>query len=146
MLEITIETKFVIDDTCVTVRVIAGAEDSDEEMLVEDDGATKVIVFETVIDFVMVDADSVVVLIVVLACINSEVRPTEATAVTSVIRTSKIAVRTFFEIPLLMLTNLGICYQFQMICGYLRIRKSNSRQADCPCQREKDENTKRSVN
>ena len=60
MLEITIETKFVIDDTCVTVRVIAGAEDSDEEMLVEDDGATKVIVFETVIDFVMVDADSVV--------------------------------------------------------------------------------------
>ena len=112
MLETTVETKVVIDDTCVTVRVSAEAEDSGEEMLVEDNGATKVIVFGTITDFVIVDADSVVVLVAVLACITSEVRPTEATAVTSVIRTSKIAVRTFLEIPLLSSTNLGICNPF----------------------------------
>lgn len=108
-----LETKDVIDDTCVTVRVIAGIEDTGEEMLVEDDWATRVIVFETVVDSVIVDADSVVVLIAVLAWITSEVRPTEATAVTSVIRTSKIAVRIFLEIPLLSSTNLGICNPFQ---------------------------------
>jgi hypothetical protein len=137
MLETTVETRVVIDDTCVIVRVIAGVEDSGEEMLVEDDGATKVIVFETVIDFVIVDADSVVVLIAVLACINSEVRPTEATAVTSVIKTSKIAVRTFFEIPLLLSTNLGICNQFQMVCCYLRIHRSDSGQTERPAKEKK---------
>jgi hypothetical protein len=57
------ETKVVIDDT----SVIAGVEDTGVEMLLEDDWANRVIVFETVVDFVIVDAASVVVLIAVLA-------------------------------------------------------------------------------